>query len=98
MKNLVTVKSSDLYNDLVVAKSYLEDNDIPCFLKDEYTNQVHPVAIGGIKLQVREEDVQRAIDLLIIGDFARIEDFEPSKSILWISKVLDKVSSIFRRK
>lgn len=98
MSNFVTIKSSDRAAELYVARSYLESYDISVYLKDEYTNQVHPAAIGGVKLQVKEEDAERAINLLIEGGFASKEDYEPSKSEVWLSKVLDNISSFFKRK
>lgn len=98
MSNFITVKASDIYNDVSIAKSYLEDRGIFCILKDELTNQVHPYAIGGVKLQVSEEDVQEAINLLIEGGFSRKEDFEIPDSTLRIVSVYEKIASFFSKK
>ncbi len=52
--------------------SLLESEGIECFMRDEMTASVQPFysnAIGGIKLQVRESDVQRAIEVLTEGGF-----------------------------
>ena len=98
MSNFITVKASDIYNDVSIAKSYLEDRGIFCILKDELTNQVHPYAIGGVKLQVSEEDVHEAINLLIEGGFSRKEDFEIPDSTLRIVSVYEKIASFFSKK
>ncbi|MBK5721344.1 DUF2007 domain-containing protein [Dysgonomonas sp. Marseille-P4677] len=97
MINLVTVKSSDIYNDISIAKTYLEDNGIFCILKDELTNQVHPYAIGGVKLQVKNEDVEEAIKLLIEGGFSKKEDFEIPESTLRIVRIYEKIVSFFSK-
>lgn len=97
---LVTVKTSQDYNHLAIAKTYLEANGISCTLKDEYTSQVYSYtyAVGGIKLQVQEEDAQRAIELLIEGGFAQKEDYEIPESTKQVVKVVEKIQSFFRRK
>lgn len=48
-------------------KGLLQDNNIPCFLKDEHINTINPLysqAFGGIRLMIREEDLDRAASLL----------------------------------
>lgn len=96
---LVTIKSSENYNHLAIAKTYLEDNGILCTFKDEYTTQVYSNTnvVGGIKLQVQEEDAQRAIELLIEGGFATKEDYEIPESTMQIVSIVEKVKSFFRR-
>ena len=84
-----------MVGELAVAKSLLESNDIYCFLKDELTYQVHPFAIGGVKLQVREEDAPRAIELLIEGGFVRKEDFEIPPSTKMLMKLHEKIRKLF---
>lgn len=99
MSNLVTIKTANLLTELAVAKTYLEDNGIPCFMKDELAGQVYSIgssALGGIKLQVKEEDCEEAIKLLIEGGFATLEDYEPDKSMLFISRIYEKIASFFK--
>lgn len=98
MNNLVTIKSSDIYNDIAIAKSYLESQGVFCILKDELTNQIHPYAIGGVKLQVRKEDAEEAAKHLIEGGFSKKEDFEISKSTLRMVRIYEKLASFFSRK
>lgn len=97
---LVTIKTSNDFNHLSVAKTYLEANDIYCVLKDEYVSQVyaHTYAVGGIKLQVLGEDAQQAIELLIEGGFARREDYEIPESTQRIVSIVEKFRSFFRKK
>lgn len=65
--NLVTVANFSLPQDAYVLKSRLEAEDIPFYMKDELTVQTDNFlsnAIGGVKLQVREEDVNRIMPIL----------------------------------
>lgn len=95
---LITIKISNIPGELAVAKTYLESYDIFCYLKDELINQVHPFAMGGIKLQVKEEDAMRAIELLIEGGFAKKEDYEIPESTVRMVKLYEKVASFFKKK
>ena len=67
-------------HELAVARSWLESEGVECYVKDELTVQVNPFysnAIGGVKLQVREEDAERAIQLLKEGGFLE----EPNENV-----------------
>ncbi|MDU1889629.1 MAG: hypothetical protein E6767_02975 [Dysgonomonas sp.] len=72
---LVTIMVSDFEADLAIAKSYLIDNGIECIVNSDYLTVNAP---GGASstLQVKDEDQQRATELLIKGGFAKKEDFE----------------------
>lgn len=101
MNDFVTVKVSNHPADLAVAKSYLEDQGISCFIKDELIGQIYPLgsnAFGGAKLQVKESDCSHAVSLLIQGGFAKEEDYKVPESMLRISKLYEKFSSLFKRK
>ena len=63
------LQSFDNYIDAHIVKGRLEAEDIPCWLKDEHTSAliVDPVltnAIGGIKLMVPKDQVQKATEIL----------------------------------
>lgn len=75
MDGLITVKTSDFEADLVIAKSYLVDNGIDCVINSDYLTIDLPER-GSSVLQVRTEDYNRAVELLIKGGFSRREDFE----------------------
>lgn len=60
---------STYYNPIEanIVKGRLEDSDIPCFLTDENIATIQPLynqAIGGVKLNVFERDVERINALL----------------------------------
>ncbi len=77
MRNFVTLTTYTLANDAHLAKSVLESADIPVFLKDELTVQVHNFysnAIGGVKLQVPESYSQKALEILTEGGFIEKKD------------------------
>ena len=53
-----------------IVKAKLEDADIPCFLTDENVATIQPLfnqAIGGVKLNVFEKDVEQ-INVLLADD------------------------------
>lgn len=97
MENLVTIKTSNIPGELSVAQTYLIDNEIYCLLKDEIVNQVYLSGIGGIKLQVREEDALQAAQLLIEGGFSKKEDFEIPESTHRMVRIFEKISSFFEK-
>ena len=64
---LITVLTFTYPHELVIIRGRLESEGIECFVQDELTVQVSPFysnAIGGIKLQVRESDYQKAVEIL----------------------------------
>jgi hypothetical protein len=77
MSDFVTVKSSEFVSDLAVAKSYLESEGIPSFIKNEQTAMLMPFFSNnsGAQLQVLAEDAESARKLLIEGGFVREEDY-----------------------
>lgn len=74
MEDLMTVKTSDFGADLVIAKSYLIDNGIDCVINTEYLT-ISTTEGKSARLQVRSEDYNRAVELLINGGFAKSEDY-----------------------
>lgn len=64
---LVTIAVFALAFNAQVVKGRLEADGIECHIQDEHTVQVNPMlsnALGGIKLQVKDEDVPMAVSLL----------------------------------
>jgi len=64
---MVTVATFSLPQEAYIIRGRLESEDIFCFLKDELTIQsAHSfsAALGGVKLQVHEADVQRVLPIL----------------------------------
>lgn len=64
----ITIKTFSYPAEAFLIKSRLEAEGIECLLKDELTIQVDPLlsnAIGGVKLQVKESDVEDAMKVLL---------------------------------
>lgn len=64
---LVTIATYTFPHEMAVSRSRLEASGIECFVQDELTAQVNNFysnAIGGVKLQVKEEDAEAAVQLL----------------------------------
>lgn len=67
MKQLVTIKTFTYPHEAYVIRGKLESEGIQTFLKDEMTVQVYNFysnAVGGVKLQVPSEDVERALSII----------------------------------
>lgn len=64
---MVQVRSYDNYIPANMMLQRLEEEGIRGYLKDEYTVTIDPIlsnAIGGIKLMIHEEQVERAVELI----------------------------------
>lgn len=95
MDKLVTIRTFNSSIDFEMVRSLLESYEVKCFAKDEHINRAYLANVnGGIKLQVKESDAERAIALLFEAGYLKNEDFEPSSTIKWIDKILQK----FRKK
>ena len=63
----ITVLTFSYLHELAIVRGRLEAEGIECVVKDELTTQIQPFltnVIGGIKLQVKESDLQSAITVL----------------------------------
>jgi len=94
MEELVTVRTFTQSIEFEMAKSYLESFEIDCFGQDEILNRDYANVNGGVKLQVRSQQAEQAIKLLMDSGYLKAEDFEPSTEMKWVEKVLN----FFRRK
>lgn len=95
MSELITLRSFNNSNDYEIAKSYLESYEIECFGQDEKMASTYWTGVtGGVKLQVRSEQAEQAIKLLLEAGYLKAEDFEPSSELKWVDKILN----FFRRK
>lgn len=70
--NLITVYRLNTSIDAYLLQNYLESEDIESFILDEHTVDMNPLfsnAIGGVRLQVKEEDVERALEVIETYNF-----------------------------
>ncbi len=77
MPTLVTILSVSYPQQVYIIKGMLESEGIECFIKDELTVQTNPVytyAVGGVKLQVKEEDAEAATKILEEQGYLNRED------------------------
>jgi len=95
MEELVTVRTFSSSQDFEMVKSYLESFGIECFGRDEIINRSYFSNVnGGVKLDVRVEQAEEAVKLLVEGGYLKAEDFEPSPEMKWMEKLL----SFFHKK
>jgi len=76
MSKWITVLTVSYPQQLWVIRTKLESEDIECFIKDELTVQSYNLysnAVGGVKLQVLEDDVERARKILEELDYIKEE-------------------------
>jgi hypothetical protein len=94
MSKFITIKTFNHPNDLLVIRSKLESEGVVCFAQDEQITQIHPFysgAVGGVKLQVREEDVNRAVEIMKEAGHIQDRDLKPSKLDIRLYKILSKI-------
>ena len=80
-EKFITVLTATYGYEIAVIRGRLESEGITCFVKDELTVQVYPFysnAIGGVKLQVRESDLNRAVEILTETRYIKDEDLQSS--------------------
>lgn len=91
-KNRIFLISFLYSHEVGIAKSKLESENIEVYLKDENIVQAHPFsaqAIGGIKLFVKEEDYDKAFQ--IMKDMGHVnEEKDPGNEFL---KYFDKLTT-----
>ena len=63
-EKLVTIAKYHFVDMAQIAKLTLMSKGIDSFLADEFMSSYLPIAMGGIRLQVRESDVERAKEIL----------------------------------
>jgi len=88
MNELVTLRAFSLSTEYEIVKSYLESCGIECFGQDEIINRDYVNANGGMKLQVRVEQAEEGVKLLLEAGYLKPEDFEPSTEMKWMEKIL----------
>ena len=67
MIELVIIKTSDSAAEAHIYKNRLESDGVECFIHDEFIVSVNPLysnAVGGIKLKVKKEDLNQALEIL----------------------------------
>jgi len=89
MEKFVTVRTFTQSIEYEMAKSYLVSFGIDCYGQDEILNRDYANVNGGVKLQVRSEQAEEAVKLLLDGGYLKAEDFEPSAEMKWVEKLLN---------
>jgi len=95
MDNLKTIITFTLPQDAYLAKGYLESEGVETFILDELTAQVYNFysnAIGGVKLQVNEEDYENGLRILQKGGYINSDEKKEENKIeiVHLDKSVDK--------
>lgn len=92
MSEFKTILTFTLVNEASIARSLLESNDIPVFIKNENTIQTvsfYSNALGGVQLQVPEDLIPEAITVLTDAGYKLNAEAKESK---WL-QTFDGISS-----
>lgn len=63
----ITIRRFSSVMDAHIVRVLLENNDIPCEVFDENVATANPLyiqAIGGVRLMVKEQDEEKALEIL----------------------------------
>ncbi len=94
MENWITVATFTYPTEVALIKSYLEAEGIEFNMKDELAIQADNFmsnAIGGVKLQVTSEDLERVKQIVIEFGFTPDQDFVPSPFWTKFDEVTSKI-------
>ncbi|GHT13473.1 hypothetical protein FACS189432_02300 [Bacteroidia bacterium] len=92
--NLVTVLTVNYSGEFAIIRGRLESEGIECFVQNELIAQAYTNAAGGIKLQVRESDVEKAVKILLEDGCLKESDLQPSQDLSTLHKILSKTPII----
>jgi hypothetical protein len=96
----VTVMTFIHVQEMWTVRTMLETRGIECFTRDELTAQAatyYARAVGGIKLQVRQQDAERTLRLLIDAGYLSEKALEPVKPTFDVDEFTSKYP-IFKKR
>ena len=73
MSDFTIIRRFDSSIEAHIVQGKLLSHGVPCFLKDEQIVSIYPlygIAVGGIKLLIREEDIEIAEKILTSENLA----------------------------
>jgi len=88
-EKFITVLTVTFPHEVAVIRGRLEAEGIICFVKDELTVQVNPFysnAIGGVKLQVLESDLNQTVEILKETGYIKEENLQTSEELSYINE------------
>lgn len=89
MENWKTVITFTLPHEAHIAAGVLESEGIETMIKDEFTAQVNNFysnAIGGVKIQIKENDFTQALSFLQKGGFIKNADADKTKKVEMVER------------
>ncbi|MDR2886100.1 MAG: DUF2007 domain-containing protein [Rikenellaceae bacterium] len=92
--DFVTLMTFTYPHEVALIRGYLEAEGIDVFVKDEMTAQVHNFysnAIGGIKLQVPQAQLDHAVEIVRDGGFLTPEQMRAPEPT-WLDRIVAKFS------
>lgn len=95
MKNWVTIHTVELQMDAYFIRSRLEmELNIEVLLLDDLSIQAAPFAsniMGGVRIQVREDQVETARDFLTKNEYIKLEEYRPNKALFGLANFTQKI-------
>ncbi|MFT7588842.1 MAG: hypothetical protein ACI959_001055 [Limisphaerales bacterium] len=92
MQEWIDIIDFNLVHEAHIAKSKLESENIVVNLKDEHISSVGiPGAVGGVKLQIRSADLDRAIEILEESGYNLNRNNQPSPTIIKLEQFTSQI-------
>lgn len=101
MNDFVTIRTFNHAHDAALVQSLLIEHDIYAILKDEIISSVNPgytTAGGGVKLQVKQNELNAAVQVLLESGYLTNQDLQQDKGMEVLHKIIQFFSNIFRKK
>jgi type III secretory pathway lipoprotein EscJ len=57
--------------------------------------QANPFYTGGVRLQVLQSDLKRAVEILQEAGYIKEKDLQPDKKTIYLNKIFSKIHSLF---
>ncbi len=97
----ITVLTFTYPQEVAIVRGRLESEGIECFVKDEFMAQVYhfySAAIGGVKLQVKESDLAKAVEILKEAGYIKDSDLQPPTFMTNLHRITAKIPLIGKLK
>ncbi|MFR9602987.1 MAG: DUF2007 domain-containing protein [Rikenellaceae bacterium] len=73
---MVVLKEYDALTDAEMAKTLLDNVGMWCMVNNEYMSTIYPTGIAPAQLITRQEDAQRALEIISVMECAKCEEEE----------------------
>lgn len=101
MNDFVTIRTFNHAHEAALAQAILIEHDLNAILKDEIVSTVNPgysTAGGGVKLQVKQNELNAAVQVLLDTGYLTAKDLQQDKGMQVLHKIIHFFSNLFGKK